>query len=376
MNIRETEEYKSGNFHIVTCPICKHETLDMHWICGHCGWEYDYTKDENEESLANGMTVKAYREAYLKNPKKWVEAQAESGETDIFETAVNLLHSPELREYLLENRQILNNTDYANIIAGAPISLIKKKMLLTRLAGVCKTEKSGKTVNNYIAALKDACESVYQKDENCGVLSITLHTGDNSDDGNMIDGEYYAPSIEEAQKAIREYRKENCDDDWSCLYWKIKLLRKGDPIGYCGFLFPEYTYIADSSGEIQYFLKNAKNGFPSFDNAAEAFGGATLNLPVPYSPGNILEIDCSPYTYGPRYCRLTEVGNDCCGIQCVYPDEDGKLGNGALKHGNYFAKPYRNPQYLSPLYHTRIYNGELPKKYSVIKQGLQKAEEK
>lgn len=69
MNIRETEEYKSGNFHIVTCPICKHETLDMHWICGHCGWEYDYTRDENEESLANGMSVKAYREAYLKNPK-------------------------------------------------------------------------------------------------------------------------------------------------------------------------------------------------------------------------------------------------------------------------------------------------------------------
>ena len=50
MNIRNTIEYKSGDFHIVTCPICGNETLDMYWICECCGWEYDYTADEDEES--------------------------------------------------------------------------------------------------------------------------------------------------------------------------------------------------------------------------------------------------------------------------------------------------------------------------------------
>ena len=28
-------------FRIVTCPVCGYPTLDMHWICEHCGWEYD-----------------------------------------------------------------------------------------------------------------------------------------------------------------------------------------------------------------------------------------------------------------------------------------------------------------------------------------------
>lgn len=72
MNIRDTVEYKSGDFHIVTCPICGNETLDMYWICECCGWEYDYTADENEESTSNGMTIREYRSEYFENPMKWV----------------------------------------------------------------------------------------------------------------------------------------------------------------------------------------------------------------------------------------------------------------------------------------------------------------
>ena len=59
MDIRETAEYKNLGFKVVTCPICKNETLDS--------WEYDNTKDENTMSSANGMTIKDYRAAYLKS---------------------------------------------------------------------------------------------------------------------------------------------------------------------------------------------------------------------------------------------------------------------------------------------------------------------
>lgn len=37
-------------FRIVSCPVCGHPTLDMYWICAHCGWEYDnelQTEDRN-----------------------------------------------------------------------------------------------------------------------------------------------------------------------------------------------------------------------------------------------------------------------------------------------------------------------------------------
>lgn len=67
MILRETAEYKEHGFKIVTCPVCGNETLDMYWICEHCGWEYDYMKSEDEYSDVNKGTIREYREKYL-NP--------------------------------------------------------------------------------------------------------------------------------------------------------------------------------------------------------------------------------------------------------------------------------------------------------------------
>ena len=64
-NLKNTLEYRSGMFRIVSCPVCGHSTLDMYWICAHCGWEYDNElQTEDEESPGNGMSLRAYRELY------------------------------------------------------------------------------------------------------------------------------------------------------------------------------------------------------------------------------------------------------------------------------------------------------------------------
>ena len=64
-DLKNTPEYRSGMFRIVTCPVCGHPTLDMYWICEHCGWEYDNElQTEDEESPGNGMSLRAYRELY------------------------------------------------------------------------------------------------------------------------------------------------------------------------------------------------------------------------------------------------------------------------------------------------------------------------
>ena len=31
--LKNTPEYRSGMFRIVSCPVCGHPTLDMYWIC-------------------------------------------------------------------------------------------------------------------------------------------------------------------------------------------------------------------------------------------------------------------------------------------------------------------------------------------------------
>ena len=64
-HLKSTPEYRSGMFRIVSCPVCGHPTLDMYWICAHCGWEYDNElQTEDEESPGNGMSLRAYRELY------------------------------------------------------------------------------------------------------------------------------------------------------------------------------------------------------------------------------------------------------------------------------------------------------------------------
>lgn len=103
--------------------------------------------------------------------------------------------------------------------------------------------------------------------------------------------------------------------------------------------------------------------------AEGAFGGDSvhLNLPVPYRPGDILEVGCAPYVTEPHYCILTEVGDDCCGVQCLYPGENGRIEFGALKHGHYFSGCFDRKQYLSPLYGAKIYTGELSGEYKFMK---------
>ena len=62
-HLRNTPEFRSGMFHIVDCPVCGMKTMDMYWICAHCGWEYDSTTEDDEPD-ANGMTLAEYRELY------------------------------------------------------------------------------------------------------------------------------------------------------------------------------------------------------------------------------------------------------------------------------------------------------------------------
>ena len=63
-NLRETIEYEEYGYKIVICPICGKETLDNHYICEECGWEYDGTVFEESFSSANNSTMKEYREKY------------------------------------------------------------------------------------------------------------------------------------------------------------------------------------------------------------------------------------------------------------------------------------------------------------------------
>lgn len=280
----------------------------------------------------------------------------------IFEEILGLLSgSPELHVYLLARPEQLQTADYADIITGAPIALTEKGRLLERLSEHMTHSEDAGLIRDYSACLHMALQALESKD---AAFSAELWK-----DGEQLDGPYIAFSMEEARRAIAQYRKrweENADDEIAA-YWRIEQYRQGGASDRNGFARPEYTFAADPNGEVQYFMHD-----PDFMHDPEkrrgvwaegAFGGDALhlNLPVPYRPGDILEVGCAPYVSKPDYCILTEVGEDCCDVQCLYPCEDGCIEFGALKHGRYFFSCYYASRYISLLYGTRVYAGELPR---------------
>lgn len=269
--------------------------------------------------------------------------------------------SPELHAYLLARPEKLQTTDYADIITGAPIALTEKGRLLERLSEQMAHSKDADLIRDYSACLNTALQALESKK---ATFSVELWK-----DGEGLDGPYIAFSMEETRRAIAQYREYWAmdADDEAATYWRIKQYRRGGASEPEGFVCPEYTFAADPNGEVQYFMHDPQKRRCVW--AEGAFGGDALhlNLPVPYRPGDILEVGCAPYVSEPHYCILTEVGDDCCGVQCLYPGENGRIEFGALKHGHYFSGCFDRRQYLSPLYGAKIYTGELSGEYKFMK---------
>ena len=191
------------------------------------------------------------------------------------------------------------------------------------------------------------------------LIQLMGYNDDNKSD--IMDGPYIMTSFEDMKKAVQEYYWNDPDSIWESLYWRVELYFSGkNEIKENEFLSPVYTYIMNKEGEIQYFIHEKlslnclKGSLGSMLERQFCSVCPDLNLPVPYRPGDVLFIDCRPYAPGAFYCRLKEVGDDCCGIQCEYVNSEGEIETGALKHGDYFFNHREVYQYLSPLYKAKI----------------------
>lgn len=273
---------------------------------------------------------------------------------------LDLIESPELHVYLMEHAERLKLRDYVSIIAGAPVELKRKKELLYKMRAALNLKQQD------IDYMKLCCECMdqavqYLTMENGTIFLIQLMGYDDDNQSDIMDGPYVATSLADAKRATRKYYDDEPGTEWQTLYWRMELYVDGqNEIRENGFLSPKYTYIMDKNGEIQYFIHERKTSNylkgPLGSMVESQFHSACsdLNLPVPYQPGDVLVIDCRPYAPGAFYCRLKEVGDDCCGIQCEYVNSEGEIETGALKHGDYFFNHREAYQHLSPLYKAKI----------------------
>lgn len=271
----------------------------------------------------------------------------------LFAEIIGLIDAKAMKNYLLENRDKLMMEQYRDIIVGAPVALTRKLELLTRLAA----ETGDEAVKGYLEPLRDAVDSLSNVASGKSVLLVEEVYPD------YPEGAYVFPvaTCAAARKAIAAYNaewQEGGEDAPMAWYWKLRLYRLLPD----GTFHHDYTYVCARDGEPQYFRRRDRDTL-----VGRHFGAPIpeLNLPVPYRPGDILSVDCQPYTRS-AYCLILEVGDDCCGVQCLFRDKAGCLRTGAFKHGHYLEGAYDKRQYLSPLYRAEPYTGPLPEEYAYL----------
>lgn len=278
---------------------------------------------------------------------------------------LSLIEAPELREHLAKLADDLPFRSYAEIIVGAPTDLWEKQSLLSKLLTVTSSKDKG-YVLELLQCLEAAIDALEQAEKLSIILLVELQGFDEQEHcTDCLDGPYPAKNLLEAQKAIQSYRAVNDEDDWSTLFWKMCLYDFSKTVDQDGFRQPAYTFVCSSEGVPQFFFPNSKLQEKRLWHK-RSFCSNELDIPVPYRPGDILRIDCRPYEPAVFYCLLLQVRRGCCGIWCLFPNADGSIGQGALKHGHYHGYDFF-PRVLSPLYRARVFDGELPRNCRFMK---------
>ena len=279
-------------------------------------------------------------------------------------TAVlELIESAEMRGYLKKAGDTLPLRVWLEAAAGAPAPLEKKLTVLERIV-LAQTEPGARRLaEEYCRAAARALEALTRPQTPGTVFQLVQVSA--AEDSNRMerDDVFLFTEWKAAQAFARAYLDELYKDEppeekaRSWYWYELTLCRPEEG----GMLRPgPYTYLLSAAGEAWLFMRERPDG-KATPQPEEDFwwSGLSLNLPVPFRPGDILTVDCRPFA-GPGRCLVLEVGDnrDCCCVQVLYPCPGGRADIGALKHGHCFCSGV--VQILSPLYRVSRWTGQLP----------------
>lgn len=304
-------------------------------------------------------------------------SSVDNTEAVMHEEIINLIDSPELREHLLQNPQLLSGDHYIEIIGDVPIEISRKREMLSKLVAIERSLPDdacyGYDREICIDYIDDCLDALKAVDGNKKMLLISEISFVGSKMGSAIThGPFPVASWPAAQTAMRAYaEKWSGLTDLSTSYWMIELFNlANDPSSsypYDGFLQPDYTYYANGAGEIQYICREEEGECGEVLDciAGGIFGpwfkGAYVDLPTPYKKGDILEIDCRPWAPGPCYCLVANSNLDC-----LYLDGDGRISCGSIPYGSCFAGWAHTNLMLSPVFRAKNATRPLPEECAAL----------
>lgn len=265
-----------------------------------------------------------------------------------------LFPSQEMADYLAG--QELDPEDLLEAIAGAPIPLREKSGILQDLA-----QESNEPFAFWAREVNTALRALDTKPGEFFYLKSGWP--DYEEGWADIDPIAPYPDLERAMRGIQQFLEEEECIEEDC-YWF--LLEKWVLNEMGNYVCP-YVYTV-AKGEVHYFEKKDKKA-PRIDifSSSTFFESTHLNLPIPFRPGDIVQLDCTPFAFRANAVIL-EVGDnkDCCCVQVIFRIEDGTWSAGALKHGHGFSQHY-TPM-LSPLYRLSTVRQELAQEEKILEE--------
>ena len=243
--------------------------------------------------------------------------------------------SKDMKDYLKE--VFLNDYRLLDIVVLSPVSLEQKKEEVRNLLAISSDDGDEILADLCTKLLKDfdTAENARTGD---GIFSIN-HCAYNHQIKDCISNfQTLCSSFDAAMQCIKVYSKYDEEENNPLQRYEIISWKNAEN----GRLKEVCTYTIVRN-ELWYQRIENYSERLAYTNI-EADGD--LNLPVPFAPGDIIEVNGFPF--GPTvHILITGIGdnNDCCCVQGIAKDEEGYWNKGAVKHGmvgyRYFPKvPY------------------------------------
>lgn len=272
--------------------------------------------------------------------------------------------SKNMSEYL--KTQELTPKQITSLIFNSPKSIECKLKSLESLTKEADDDNLHYWCNQYINAIKYAKEHLVS----AGVFDVYSYYIKNQKPDECHEGLFL--NFEHIKEYIAEDKEYFEIPDNAYFFYKLVKWKKDKS----GHLDDAITYYLVND-EIWYFtlgVRQEKELGVEWDT-----NDFDLNVPTPFSVGDIVEFDNFPFNKR-TYSIILYADNDydCCSPWNLYWSGKNKWSAGAVEHGqvgfypghfNYFDNPI-----ICPVYNAKLYEGELPRKYKILEMVKQACE--
>jgi len=272
---------------------------------------------------------------------------------DYINEALKFIESKEMREYQRTWSKPPDRNDCAEIVSLAPASLERKIPVLNLIAEQTKFDPENVYHEPTILAkhARLVLDGLYNPPAGT-VFILEKHYCEDE----TIEKELFT-TFEAVINRIGEFTAEETEYKTLLWFYVEKWI-----LGEHGKMNCFVDLYLNNLGEIWYFNyaqefkpKEYSDSCGFFDYTGE------LNLPTPFTSGDIITADCRPFAEEKRVLILKNTDEmnrlDCCGVVCLHISPSGDIGASAFKHNFFLQYPERT--YFSVLYRAEVYSGEL-----------------